>query len=112
MANVFISQILPDGAAARDGRLKPGMRILEVNGESVLGCSHEDAVNALRRTTDTLYIVICAGYNPEQAETLMATKIAIQHLSEASPADAELLRKKAQVPFFADFRRQRCEMYR
>ncbi|XP_055333502.1 protein scribble homolog isoform X2 [Paramacrobiotus metropolitanus] len=99
---IFISRILPDGAVARDGRLKAGMRILEVNGESLLGCSHEDAVKVLRHTTerasDKLYIMVCRGYDPAQSEALLATKLAIQHLSEVSPANAEILKKKAQAP--------------
>lgn len=34
---VFVSKINSVGAARRDGRLKAGMRLLEVNGKSLLG---------------------------------------------------------------------------
>lgn len=34
---VFISKINSVGAVRRDGRLKAGMRLLEVNGKSLLG---------------------------------------------------------------------------
>lgn len=34
---VFISKINSVGAGRRDGRLKAGMRLLEVNGKSLLG---------------------------------------------------------------------------
>lgn len=34
---VFVSKINSIGAARRDGRLKAGMRLLEVNGKSLLG---------------------------------------------------------------------------
>ncbi|OQV22282.1 Protein lap4 [Hypsibius exemplaris] len=93
---IFISRILPDGAAARDGRLRAGMRILEINGESALGCSHEDALRAFTLTRDQLAITVCDGYDPEQAEAAMATAAAIQHLAQVSPIDAEILRKKSQ----------------
>lgn len=45
---VFISKINSVGAARRDGRLRVGMRLIEVNGRSLLGATHQEAVNALR----------------------------------------------------------------
>ncbi|GBP26027.1 Protein lap4 [Eumeta japonica] len=60
---VFISKINSGGAARRDGRLKVGMRLLEVNGTSLLGATHAEAVNALRRATFApLNLVVCHGY--------------------------------------------------
>ncbi|GAV05255.1 hypothetical protein RvY_15416-2 [Ramazzottius varieornatus] len=91
---IFISRILPDGAAARDGRLRAGMRILEINGESALGCSHEDALRSFTLTRDQLAVTVCSGYDPEQGDAVIATNIAIQHLQQVSPKDAELLRQK------------------
>ena len=40
----------PDGAAARDKRLKPGDQILEVNGESFRNITHSRALAVLRQT--------------------------------------------------------------
>lgn len=45
---VFISKINSVGAARRDGRLRVGMRLIEVNGRSLLGATHQEAVNTLR----------------------------------------------------------------
>ncbi|XP_073952347.1 uncharacterized protein isoform X6 [Choristoneura fumiferana] len=60
---VFISKINSGGAARRDGRLKVGMRLLEVNGVSLLGATHNEAVNALRSATNApLHLVVCQGY--------------------------------------------------
>ncbi|XP_055525254.1 protein scribble homolog isoform X12 [Wyeomyia smithii] len=59
---VFISKINSSGAAKRDGRLRVGMRILEVNGASLLGATHQEAVNALRASGGTLHMVVCKGY--------------------------------------------------
>ncbi|XP_031759457.1 protein scribble homolog isoform X5 [Xenopus tropicalis] len=61
---VFISKVSSSGAAARDGRLKVGMRILEVNQQSLLGMSHTEAVQALRGVGDTLLVLVCDGFDP------------------------------------------------
>ncbi|XP_072950092.1 protein lap4 isoform X13 [Epargyreus clarus] len=68
---VFISKINSGGAARRDGRLKVGMRLLEVNGVSLLGATHNEAVNALRSATHApLHLVVCYGYTrPEKLTT-------------------------------------------
>ncbi|XP_035775525.1 protein lap4-like isoform X5 [Anopheles albimanus] len=59
---VFISKINSNGAAKRDGRLRVGMRILEVNGLSLLGATHQEAVDALRASGNQLQLVVCKGY--------------------------------------------------
>ncbi|XP_075975789.1 scribble planar cell polarity protein isoform X10 [Anticarsia gemmatalis] len=68
---VFISKINSGGAARRDGRLKVGMRLLEVNGVSLLGATHNEAVNALRSATHApLHLIVCHGYTrPEKYNT-------------------------------------------
>lgn len=58
---VFISKINSGGAAKRDGRLRVGMRLLEVNGISLLGATHQEAVTALRNTGDEIRLVVCKG---------------------------------------------------
>ncbi|XP_076438014.1 protein scribble homolog isoform X5 [Babylonia areolata] len=61
MEGIFISRINEDGAVARDGRLKVGLRILEVNGQSLLGATHQEAVRALRSVSDRMVILFCDG---------------------------------------------------
>ncbi|XP_035375687.1 protein scribble homolog isoform X16 [Electrophorus electricus] len=61
---IFISKVSSNGAAARDGRLKVGMRILEVGNHSLLGMTHTEAVRALRATGDTLLMLVCDGFDP------------------------------------------------
>lgn len=39
------------------------MRILEVNGTSLLGATHQEAVNALRAAGNELRIIVCKGYD-------------------------------------------------
>ncbi|XP_046458558.1 multiple PDZ domain protein-like isoform X7 [Daphnia pulex] len=47
---ILIHEVYPDGAAARDKRLKPGDQILEVNGESFRNITHSRALAVLRQT--------------------------------------------------------------
>ncbi|XP_066594462.1 protein lap4 [Prorops nasuta] len=72
---VFISKINSGGAAKRDGRLKVGMRLLEVNGTSLLGATHQEAVNILRCSGNTITLVVCKGYDRSDVEpTLLASE--------------------------------------
>ncbi|XP_039314899.1 protein lap4 isoform X3 [Solenopsis invicta] len=68
---VFISKINTGGAAKRDGRLKVGMRLLEVNGTSLLGATHQEAVNILRCSGNTITLVVCKGYDKSEVESIL-----------------------------------------
>uniref|UniRef100_A0A3Q4MQJ8 Protein scribble homolog n=1 Tax=Neolamprologus brichardi TaxID=32507 RepID=A0A3Q4MQJ8_NEOBR len=61
---IFISKVSSTGAAARDGRLQVGMRILEVNNHSLLGMTHTEAVRVLRAVGDSLVMLVCDGFDP------------------------------------------------
>ncbi|XP_073992642.1 scribble planar cell polarity protein isoform X10 [Rhodnius prolixus] len=69
---VFISKINSGGAAKRDGRLKVGMRLLEVNGVSLLGASHQEAVNTLRTAGLNIHLVVCKGYDKGEVDKLVS----------------------------------------
>ncbi|NXN27956.1 PAR3L protein, partial [Nycticryphes semicollaris] len=47
---IFVKNILPKGAAVKDGRLQSGDRILEVNGWDITGRTQEELVAMLRST--------------------------------------------------------------
>uniref|UniRef100_A0A8C4KNQ6 Par-3 family cell polarity regulator beta n=1 Tax=Dromaius novaehollandiae TaxID=8790 RepID=A0A8C4KNQ6_DRONO len=47
---IFVKNILPRGAAVKDGRLQSGDRILEVNGRDITGRTQEELVAMLRST--------------------------------------------------------------
>lgn len=53
----------PTGAAGRDGRLRVGLRLLEVNQQSLLGLTHAEAVQLLRNVGDTLTVLVCDGFD-------------------------------------------------
>ncbi|XP_011331512.2 protein lap4 isoform X3 [Ooceraea biroi] len=79
---VFISKINSGGAAKRDGRLKVGMRLLEVNGTSLLGATHQEAVNILRCSGNTITLVVCKGYDKSEMEPILP-------MSDGDPKEAE-----------------------
>lgn len=39
------------------------MRLLEVNGNSLLGSTHQDAVNILRNAGNEIHLIVCKGYD-------------------------------------------------
>jgi hypothetical protein len=43
------------------GTFQVGMRLLEVNGVSLLGASHQEAVNVLRNSGNEIMLVVCKG---------------------------------------------------
>ncbi|KAL1505724.1 hypothetical protein ABEB36_005223 [Hypothenemus hampei] len=69
---IFISKINTVGAARRDGRLKAGMRLIEVNGKSLLGATHAEAVNVLRHCGNTIHLIVCKGYDKADIDRAVA----------------------------------------
>uniref|UniRef100_A0AAZ1XDT2 PDZ domain-containing protein n=1 Tax=Oreochromis aureus TaxID=47969 RepID=A0AAZ1XDT2_OREAU len=54
--SIFITKIIPGGAAAQDGRLRD--KILAVNHMSLEDVLHEDAVSALKNTGEVVYLKV------------------------------------------------------
>ncbi|XP_063063097.1 protein scribble homolog isoform X17 [Engraulis encrasicolus] len=87
---IFISKVSSTGAAARDGRLLVGMRILEVGNQSLLGMTHTEAVRVLRSTGDTLVLLICDGFDPRNISGVEASPGVI-----ANPFASGIVRKNS-----------------
>ena len=51
-------EVYPDGAAAKDGRLKPGDQLLSVNNEDFQNITHGKALAALRQTPPKVKMVV------------------------------------------------------
>ena len=49
------------GAAAKDGRLKRGDQIVAVNGTSLEGVTHENAVNILKKSKGLITITVLSS---------------------------------------------------
>ncbi|VDM55814.1 unnamed protein product [Angiostrongylus costaricensis] len=63
LGTVVIHEVYPDGAAAHDGRLKPGDQVLEVNNFSLRSVTHDQAISALRRTPPKVRLLIYRDVN-------------------------------------------------
>ncbi|CAH1400369.1 unnamed protein product [Nezara viridula] len=103
---VFISKINSGGAAKRDGRLRVGMRLLEVNGVSLLGKTHQDAVNTLRTAGMRINLIVCKGYDKAEVERLMSEGILSKETKSASHSVSSLDREEEN----SDSLRQEEEM--
>ncbi|XP_067409195.1 multiple PDZ domain protein isoform X3 [Emydura macquarii macquarii] len=55
---IYVKTVFAKGAAAEDGRLKRGDQILAVNGQSLEGVTHEEAVAILKRTKGTVTLTV------------------------------------------------------
>ncbi|XP_067937557.1 multiple PDZ domain protein-like isoform X2 [Watersipora subatra] len=55
---IYIKTVFEKGAAATDGRLKRGDRIVSVNGESLEGATHEEAVSLLKSSKGTIVLIV------------------------------------------------------
>ena len=61
---VFISKINPVGViSSRCKELEVGQRIIEVNGQSLLGATHSEAVDALRNSGNSIHLLVCDAWN-------------------------------------------------
>ncbi|XP_059389605.1 protein scribble homolog isoform X16 [Carassius carassius] len=87
---IFISKVSSSGAAARDDRLRVGMRILEVGNNSLLGMTHTEAVRVLRAAGDSLVMLVCDGFDPRNAAGIEASPGVI-----ANPFAAGIVRKNS-----------------
>ncbi|XP_051019673.1 multiple PDZ domain protein isoform X2 [Acomys russatus] len=55
---IYVKTVFAKGAAAEDGRLKRGDQIIAVNGQSLEGVTHEEAVAILKRTKGTVNLMV------------------------------------------------------
>ncbi|XP_040921248.1 protein scribble homolog isoform X17 [Toxotes jaculatrix] len=112
---IFISKVSSSGAAARDGRLQVGMRILEVNNHSLLGMTHTEAVRVLRAVGDSLVMLVCDGFDPQKVAAVEASpgiianpfatgivrKNSMESISsidrDLSPEEMEIIQKESEM---------------
>uniref|UniRef100_A0A8D3CP77 Protein tyrosine phosphatase non-receptor type 13 n=1 Tax=Scophthalmus maximus TaxID=52904 RepID=A0A8D3CP77_SCOMX len=61
---IYVKAIIPKGAAELDGRIQKGDRVVAVNGRSLEGATHQQAVEALRDTGQTVHLLLEKGHPP------------------------------------------------
>ncbi|KAM7368864.1 hypothetical protein PAMP_013169 [Pampus punctatissimus] len=61
---IYVKAIIPKGAAELDGRIHKGDRVVAVNGKSLEGATHQQAVEVLRDTGQTVHLLLEKGHPP------------------------------------------------
>jgi protein scribble len=61
---VFCVKVNPGSRASIESGIEVGQRIIEVNGQSLLGATHQEAVAILRNAGDEIKLLVCDGFNP------------------------------------------------
>ncbi|XP_018609208.2 tyrosine-protein phosphatase non-receptor type 13 isoform X3 [Scleropages formosus] len=61
---IYVKAVIPKGAAELDGRIQKGDRVLAVNGKSLEGATHKQAVEALRDTGQVVHLLLEKGQLP------------------------------------------------
>ncbi|XP_072540297.1 disks large homolog 1 isoform X28 [Salminus brasiliensis] len=56
--SIYVTKIIEGGAAHKDGRLQIGDKLVAVNAACLEEVTHEDAVAALKNTTDVVYLKV------------------------------------------------------
>uniref|UniRef100_A0A8C6NEC6 Tyrosine-protein phosphatase non-receptor type 13 n=1 Tax=Melopsittacus undulatus TaxID=13146 RepID=A0A8C6NEC6_MELUD len=58
---IYVKAVIPQGAAEADGRIEKGDRVLSVNGISLEGATHKQAVETLRNTGQVVHLLLEKG---------------------------------------------------
>lgn len=61
---IYVKGLIPKGAAELDGRIQKGDRVVAVNGKSLEGATHQQAVEVLRETGQTVHLLLEKGHPP------------------------------------------------
>ncbi|XP_029109935.1 tyrosine-protein phosphatase non-receptor type 13 [Scleropages formosus] len=55
---IYIKSLVPEGAAEQDGRIQIGDKLLEVDGGSLRGATHKQAVECLKKTGEVVSLLL------------------------------------------------------
>nr|XP_025035354.1 pro-interleukin-16 isoform X2 [Pelodiscus sinensis] len=73
---IYVKTIFPGGAAAADGRLQEGDEILELNGESMHGLTHYDALQKFKAKKGLLTLTVRTSLNtPYSASNYLSSHL-------------------------------------
>lgn len=80
---ILIHEVYPDGAAAKDKRLKPGDQILDVNGESFRSVTHNRALTVLRQTPAKVKMTVFRDESCTKEDDIMLDLIDVELMKKS-----------------------------
>ncbi|XP_069468537.1 disks large homolog 3 isoform X2 [Ambystoma mexicanum] len=105
--SIYITKIIEGGAAQKDGRLQIGDRLLAVNNTNLQDVRHEEAVAALKNTSDMVYLKVAKPgsghlneiYAPPEYTTTAFPALTDNHISHNSTLGGYLGSVEAKSPY-------------
>ncbi|NXU41177.1 IL16 protein, partial [Drymodes brunneopygia] len=81
---IYVKTIFPGGAAAADGRLQEGDEILELNGESMHGLTHYDALQKFKAKKGLLTLTVRTSFSTPHSAASCQPPLLCQSLSSST----------------------------
>ncbi|NXC33951.1 IL16 protein, partial [Campylorhamphus procurvoides] len=81
---IYVKTIFPGGAAAADGRLQEGDEILELNGESMHGLTHYDALQKFKAKKGLLTLTVRTSFSTPHSASNCQSPLLWQSLSSST----------------------------
>ncbi|NXX61267.1 IL16 protein, partial [Scopus umbretta] len=81
---IYVKTIFPGGAAAADGRLQEGDEILELNGESMHGLTHYDALQKFKAKKGLLTLTVRTSFSTPHSASSCLSPYLCQSLSSST----------------------------
>ncbi|XP_078496317.1 disks large homolog 3 isoform X1 [Lissotriton helveticus] len=105
--SIYITKIIEGGAAQKDGRLQIGDRLLAVNNTNLQDVRHEEAVAALKNTSDMVYLKVAKPssghlneiYAPPEYTTTAFPALTDNHISHNSTLGGYLGSVESKSPY-------------
>ncbi|XP_077858106.1 tyrosine-protein phosphatase non-receptor type 13 isoform X14 [Macaca mulatta] len=94
---IYVKAVIPKGAAESDGRIHKGDRVLAVNGVSLEGATHKQAVETLRNTGQVVHLLLEKGQSPTSKEHIPVTPQCTLSDQNAHGQGPEKVKKATQV---------------
>ncbi|XP_051533072.1 tyrosine-protein phosphatase non-receptor type 13 isoform X2 [Myxocyprinus asiaticus] len=85
---IYVKGVILKGAAELDGRIKKGDRVVAVNGKSLEGATHKQAVEMLRDTGQVVHLLLEKGQPPTDSVHAPLTPQGTSN-SQSEPSDAQ-----------------------
>ncbi|XP_027625676.1 tyrosine-protein phosphatase non-receptor type 13 isoform X9 [Tupaia chinensis] len=95
---IYVKAVIPKGAAESDGRIHKGDRVLAVNGVSLEGATHKQAVETLRSTGQVVHLLLEKGQSSAPKEHIPVTpQCTLPNQDAQGPASEKMVKKTTPV---------------